>query len=219
MGVFLAALPPPRLCPSSFTNSLLHQFNDASLGAPNDNRLVDISGFIFDDFRIASFHGASCKAFPAESTKRFTGPHMGMLEGLVGGMIQKELQLKTSPEGVFQAGGWEWEPDSEVFDIIDLPVCCFASFISPDLFFFHESSCSSRFPFVPNLSPLPLLNDYTSTEPKGREKDMTDNGDSWHVRRGEINMFNESQDSGKTADEIRMGITKQVKGEGKKDKG
>jgi hypothetical protein len=112
-----------------------HQFDDASLGAPDNTKLVDIpgalSGFVFDDFRIASCPGAGCKSFPAESTKQFTGPHMGMLEGLVGGLINKELQLKTSPKGVFRledANGSFDLGDFDVFDIIDLPVRRFAFF-------------------------------------------------------------------------------------------
>jgi hypothetical protein len=82
-------------------------------------------GFNWPDFRIAACPGTGCKSFPAESTKQFTGPHMAMAEGLVGGLLVSEFDLKTSPKASFELQDSNGSFDLgqfDVFDIIDLPV-------------------------------------------------------------------------------------------------
>jgi len=128
LASLVAAIPVTTVRRAGDCKNVLINFDDASLSPSDPSKLGDInsdlSGFKFDGFRIATCPGTGCKSFPAESTKQFTGPHMALAEGLVGGLLVKEVDLATSPKGTFTLADEKGSFDLgnfDVFDIIDLP--------------------------------------------------------------------------------------------------
>ncbi|KAI0634830.1 hypothetical protein C8Q77DRAFT_1072230 [Trametes polyzona] len=101
-------------------NQLINKDPNAVEPIPNA-----FAGFDWDGFGFTSCPGTACHSFPANVTKQYTPPRLAMSEGLVGGLLIHQVDLKTSPKGTFtladKGGSFDLGP-FDVFDIIDLPV-------------------------------------------------------------------------------------------------
>jgi len=103
-------------------------FDDVQFDSQDPHKLEPIAdgfaGFNWPDFAIATCAGFACKSFPAETTKTFTRPRLAMAQGLIGGLLTKQLLFKATSSAQFNLadanGSFDLGPFT-VFDIIDLP--------------------------------------------------------------------------------------------------